>query len=197
MTVYSFKTQLNIGQEAEALATTLLSKLGKVEQVSVADQRTGLGDIRILSSIKPTNRYLVGRTIEIKSDKTSERTGNAFIELTVGDQPGWVHKTRADYVIYISGDWWYTFKPEACRRMLEEWANKYPIRTIKNTSWEATGICVLLTELETVCLTKRTLTEVNSNPELLFTSTPIDCSYLPNRVSRACEQRATACGPTR
>jgi hypothetical protein len=103
--------------------------------------------------------------VELKTDWTGNRTGNAFIE-TVSvardgepHQPGWAHTSKADWLLYFLPNPMppkiYRITFEVLRLELPGWMDRYPARLIPNKSpqrgdYTTIGILVPLTELDRI-----------------------------------------------
>lgn len=107
------------------------------------------------------DRYFVHSTekppfrIEYKSDTVATGTGNAFIETVSDDvlcKPGWVNKSRADYVAYwpVGTGKIILVSPSILRQCLKHWKKEYSTASAKNKSWKTHGLLVPLHIVEKV-----------------------------------------------
>jgi hypothetical protein len=101
------------------------------------------------------------RTVEVKADRWSQRTHNAFVETVSNDRtgrPGWVHTCAADYLLYFveGDDVLYWLDPQKLRDRLPEWTRRAdrgdgPIRHAKpvpNGRYNTLGLLVPLAAFE-------------------------------------------------
>lgn len=127
---------LNAGLSGEAAVAKFLEDKGyKVERIipDVENIHKNIygeylpADLRILSHSSGGNKWLVGKTIDIKSDSKSHETGNHCLELlsNVGSgRPGWTYTTTADYIGFLStgsGDLCIISTEEIRRKLAEIW----------------------------------------------------------------------------
>jgi hypothetical protein len=145
---YDFDRQLALGVEDEQAILRYLAPDWHIEPASVADQRRGI-DYH-LTHRQNTRKF----SIEIKSDRTASKTGNAFIETysVFPDKQGWAHTCQADWIFYYLpiDALVYVFKPQKLRDRLGDWQAKYPRREIPNATWTTVGLLVPLSELEAI-----------------------------------------------
>lgn len=149
MKISSFKEQLAVGQKSEHFIATLFTSAFKVEFAGMAQQRQGIDFIftdRVSGAV---------RLVELKTDWTAAKTGNAFIEtvsVDVDSKLGWVYTSRADWLLYyVPGlDMLYRINFDELRDELPNWLKWHPVRKIPNQGYNTHGLLVPLVELERI-----------------------------------------------
>lgn len=146
MVAYAFKTQLSKGEAAEAELCAHFEEWFTIKRVSMAEQRAGIDRIFHPKDGGPTLK------VEIKTDWTASKTGNAFIETVSVDttgKKGWAYTSQADVLLYYLPDdmliYWIAFT--TLRKHLQRWS-KYKTRKIPNRGYFTIGLLVPLAEFE-------------------------------------------------
>jgi hypothetical protein len=144
--VYAFKTQLSKGERAEAELTKHFEEWFVIREVSRAEQRAGIDRI-----FQPKDGGPVLK-VEMKTDWTASKTGNAFVETISVDttgKKGWAYTSQADVLLYYLPDdlliYWMPFA--TLRFHLPRWC-QYPTRKITNSGYCTYGLLVPLAEFE-------------------------------------------------
>ena len=94
--------------------------------------------------------------VEYKSDRTAERTGNAFVEtvsVDTANKPGWAHSSQADWLMYLvpgQCEALYIIRMADLRQRLATWQATYQQRRIPNDGYHTVGLLVPLHEFETI-----------------------------------------------
>jgi len=143
---YRFDVQMAKGQRGEAVLDAYFARWFDITPATRWQQRRGI------------DRVFVGRlhgqriTMEYKVDSTAGRTGNAFVEVQVGDRCGWAVTCHADLLTYYVPGCrrGYIVRPAGIRAKLDDWREVYETRTIANSHYDAIGILVPLDELASI-----------------------------------------------
>lgn len=149
---YDFATQYDQGVQGETDLDTFFSQWFTVAPVCRADQRRGIDR----SFTDRRTGYIF--TVEYKTDRRAQRTGNAFIETVSVDRPpvrrGWVYTCQANYLVYFcpTPDTIYILSPAVLRSAVDDWTRHYPIRIIPNHGYNTHGLLVPLHELEKIAI---------------------------------------------
>ena len=140
-----FGRNLRLGHEREAVLDAFFSVRGfDIYPATPEEQRTGID--------RWFNGELGGRfSVEYKSDSTSQRTGNAFVEtvsVDTEDKPGWALTCKADCLMYyvLGHEVIYCFRPEVIRAVLLPWRRQYPEVPVQNDGYQTWGLKVPLEE---------------------------------------------------
>lgn len=133
--MYRFQAQRNRGFKGEAMLDQLFGVAFDIVKATPLQQRRGI------------DRYMTGRlhgqrfSVEYKADAVAASSGCAFVEVDVAGAPGWALSSEADYLAYhVVGGLTYVVRMSALRALLPEWAGRFQRRTIRNQSYDATGI---------------------------------------------------------
>jgi len=145
---YDFREQLKKGEGGEKIVSSILSSHYKLQGVSKDVQRYGID--RIVET-KLGTFY----SLEIKTDWTAGKTGNAFIEtisVSKTKKPGWGYSCCAQVIAYFVPDIGliYMINPIKLKLIIPEWAKNYPIRKIPNRDYFTEGLLVPLKELDKI-----------------------------------------------
>jgi len=62
----------------------------------------------------------IKKSVEVKSDKMSNQTGNLVIEISYGDNPSALSVTKADYWVFYDANKLIWITPENIRRAIKE-----------------------------------------------------------------------------
>jgi hypothetical protein len=153
---YDMFEQLAKGELAEAHIDRFYAGIFHTTPATRAEQRTGIDRHY---THKETGK---SHTIEIKTDWTATRTGNAFIETTSVDTmdiPGWAYSSQAEWLFYYLPD-----QNELCvitfaalRQQLPDWIDEYPERVARNATYHTKGILVPLAVFKIHCAIIREL----------------------------------------
>jgi hypothetical protein len=136
--VYSFRTQLEIGQRYEKLLDDYFEAEG-YSLIVVPMELQRLGIDRIISKGGKTS------SVEYKTDFTAMRTGNAFLETEVAGKPGWALKSIAQIIVYwIPPDVYFLDMAAIKSRSYESYPLSPPIQ---NEGFVARGILVPIEKL--------------------------------------------------
>lgn len=146
----SFAKDLRVGQEYERRMIAYLSQFFDVRSATIDQQHTGIDMV--------LRRGDEQFTVELKADKRSKETGNAFIETMSQVEmgvPGWAWTCRADRIIYwVLPDEVIVVKPTDIRERLaakeDAWMKMYPTKLICNRAWHTQGYLVPLDELRKI-----------------------------------------------
>jgi|SRR5579859_232616 len=139
---FSFDKQLKVGDEGVSLLISHLTKVGHTVEDLTKGPNAQDRDIDLLVD---------GITVEVKSD--SHKATNVFLELTCGNRPGCLFKSRADYWAIVFPKeriYYWVALPE-----LQWWVSTHManykhlvIRSHRNKRlWKATGIAVPISDL--------------------------------------------------
>lgn len=72
--------------------------------------------------------------IEVKTDTYFDKTGNLFIEENANDGPGWLYKTRSNYVYYVFPEHRvYVIYVEEFKAWFEQNRDRFTTKTSKTT----------------------------------------------------------------
>lgn len=139
MMTYQFATQKRQGKTVEAQLDGYFAQFFDVKPATGWQQHRGI------------DRVFTGRTfgqrltVEYKADFIAADTGNCFIELRVGDRPGWAITCSADWLVYyVVGRHAYVISVALLKNRLPIWKGVHPIKTVKNTGFTAQGLVVPL-----------------------------------------------------
>lgn len=147
--IHSFRTEYRKGRAVEAILDELLRCMYRVRPASRAEQRAGAD--RILTG------WESGRSLraEYKADYRAAETGNAFIELACGEEPGWAKKLGgSDILLYAlpqEGRALLLHSAEIAEA-LPSWEARFGARSVLNGTYESRGLLVPLAELEALSL---------------------------------------------
>lgn len=156
---YQFGRQHKIGDEAERFIYQIFQ--GRFSVIPAPRYLQDQGVDFTFSDLINNQVYKV----ELKTDSTAARTGNAFIE-TVSihrdgepDQQGWAYTSTSDYLLYYLPNTMppliYRIAFEHLRLMLPAWLSAYPARQIPNRDakrgdYHTIGVLVPLGELQAI-----------------------------------------------
>ena len=153
--VHTFGQEMAKGKIGEDEISRILEKRGyTVKDVSENSQKNyGI------------DRYLISPgglkvTAEIKTDTQGHRTGNAFIEFKVGDNPGWVQHSLANWLLYYVRELQEVYLCSMGmlkhRFEKENWEARYPVRAVWTAGMtepiECLGVLVPLGDLREIAL---------------------------------------------
>ena len=149
---YHFSTQQAQGDVGEQRIAAFCAPVYRVRWATRAEQRRGLD---LVLTHRETGDVT---TVEVKTDRTAGRTGNAFIETVSVDtagRRGWLYTSTADYLAYyIPGPGHlYLVRLAALRNALAGRLSQYPERRIANNGYHTLGRLVPLAELRRVAET--------------------------------------------
>lgn len=140
---FSFSRQLAVGDVGVDLLVAHLQAHGHVIEDLTKGKAAQDRDIDLVVD---------GVAVEVKSD--THRMTNLFLELTCGNKPGCVFKSRADYWAYVfprEKTYYWIALPELQWWVATHMGDYQPvvIRSHRNKSlWKATGIAVPIRDLE-------------------------------------------------
>lgn len=137
--IYKFDMQLKKGELQEERLDKFFSKWYSIRKASRKMQRTGIDRI-----YQRNGKQIL---VEYKSDWTASKTGNVFVEtvsIDTENRPGWAYTSQADILIYFlpDDDLVYMLRMKDIRDHLEEWAGKYPEKSIPNRGYCTHGLPV-------------------------------------------------------
>lgn len=136
---YQFAEQYRRGQAGESALDKYFAKKFHVERVCLACERE-LGIDRVFK--------LGGDAypVEYKTDFRVYASHNVFVEMKVGDGPGWAVKSKAFCLLYYNWerDCCYVLSMRRFRERLPSWAVRFRTAMVRNRSYLATGILVPL-----------------------------------------------------
>ncbi len=143
--IYGFEEKLTQGQHCEQIVKSFLESEWRchVDDVPQLLQRHGIDFI-------VTTPIGLSFSVEVKSDFTAAKTGNAYIETSVGEKPGWIYKSVAQKLFYYvppSGVM-FCLDMDAAKQRVKVWEKIFEKRKVQNPTYEAEGLLVALDELE-------------------------------------------------
>ncbi len=151
--IYSFTEQLRIGKLHERQLDRYFERWFHIVEAGMNEQRRGID--RTFTGRRDGRRLKV----EYKADRRAAETGNAFIETRSGSKPGWALTCEADRLVYFipqTGEV-IVVKPKAIKAKVNEWRQRFGVKTVPNKGWTMDGIPVPLAELRDVSDTVRTI----------------------------------------
>ena len=151
---YKYADQLAAGRDTEDRFSAWLRGHGRhVRAATLEEQYSGI-DMWV-------SEHDGGRlaSVEVKDDRVSVTSGNAFIE-TVSSvakgSDGWALTCSAEWLAVVSGDVVYWLRPGEVRARVAEWSARCREVTTQNDSGNTRGVLVPLGEIEAlaeaVCL---------------------------------------------
>jgi hypothetical protein len=154
MNVYSFVEQLERGKAGEDILDEYFSKWYQITCATLQEEKRGIDRFFLRDEITTA--------VEYKTDDKTSKTGNVFVETYSNlerNKFGWAWTCQADILIYFAlPDTLYIVKPHVIREHIDEWLEKYGIRTVKNRGWTSVGIAVAEEDFSTICESVRRLT---------------------------------------
>lgn len=141
MPTYDFRTQLHQGEAGEAALDAYFAQKYQITHATMSDQRRGIDRF----FYNPVTGFAC--SIDYKTDTRAAQSGNAFIETTHSDRPGWAYTSEADFIfyylpqsqiVYAVGLKWLREK------RLPQWVEAYPIRSADNGGYTTYGLIVPL-----------------------------------------------------
>ncbi len=123
----------------EEIDNILLSNSIGLTKVDMSYQRRGIDRL----AVEGEDEY----TLEYKADSKVFKTGNFFLETVSQDtsnKPGWVYYSEADYIVYFLPtvkQLWF-IKTATLKNNIEDWKQKYPIKSCKNKTYSSYGVLV-------------------------------------------------------
>jgi len=160
---YDFNTKLTQGEKYEELIQNYLSPWFEIQAVSMEYQKNGVDRLFIYKQpikvnigddeITARKRY----SVEIKTDFTAAKTGNAFIETISVDKDskeGWAFTSISQLLFYFipPKKLLYAIEMPKLKRKLTDWLEAYPTRAIPNKGYSTHGVLVPLNELEDISI---------------------------------------------
>lgn len=114
-------------------------------------------DFRVLSHRTSNSKELIGKTLEIKTQRRVEETGNFILEIVSNAESGregWVYSTPSDYIAFYAPGNGKTIivKTEALREGLNRLWNTYKKHPIRNVRFTSLAVAVPVEELEKIAL---------------------------------------------
>lgn len=140
MPVYNFDQQHHIGGKGEGFLDGFFKERGHyVMDATRGQQRAGIDRVFLWDG---KMAY-----VEYKTDFLAHQTGKVFIEtisVDTEDKPGWAYSSRADYLVYfIPGQHViYVIPLEYLRQHVDDWCQKYPVRSAQNEDYATHGVLV-------------------------------------------------------
>lgn len=139
--MYRFKTQKRKGAEIEQELDAYFGQSYDLRRATPEQQRQGIDRVFVHDGSQVT--------VEYKADWTAHTSNNAFIEVQVGDKPGWALTCQAQAILYYvpqrkTGYW--LLPPELRAQLRGPWRN-FPRKTVHNCNFVAVGILVPLAML--------------------------------------------------
>lgn len=154
----SFRDDLDTGELGEGLVKKFLESKGYV--VKKLGQSKGdftAPDLVIESHVNGGDKPLVGKTLEVKTDRLAHETCNVCLEVfsNVGTgRLGWVYQDYGGYLAYLclgNGDL-FIAKSDAIKARLEDsWHRIKPTKTDVNKHFTAINILVPVDEFRKIC----------------------------------------------
>lgn len=137
---YQFTSQKQLARPIEARLDGYFEKFFEVQPANGWQQHRGID--RIFTGRAFGQRLMV----EYKSDFLAADTGNAFIELSVGDKPGWAVSCNADWLVYyvVGNCTAYVISVVLLKNRIPIWKGGHPVKTVKNAGFTAQGLVVPL-----------------------------------------------------
>lgn len=147
---YTFQEQYKLGKEYEDKFVDYFSKWFDIEVAPLEQQRKGFD-----FTFYPKYSSDPPRTVELKTDTLTRKTGNVAIEWwSVMEQGryGWAWTSQADIIVYIAlPNTCYIFQPGKIREQLDRWVKQYGMRNVKNKGYTSAIIPVPVSNFVGYC----------------------------------------------